>query len=73
LGIAAIILGTSLVACDDGRSGAEAAAKQFATAVSGLDVGSVAFDGKDPAAANDQLKSVFAAWTPRSRQLKPES
>ncbi|MFP5366452.1 MAG: penicillin-binding protein, partial [Actinomycetes bacterium] len=59
--IAALILGTSLVACDDGRSGAEAAAQQFATAVSALDVGPVAFDGKDAAVANDQLKNVFAA------------
>ncbi|WP_461188362.1 penicillin-binding transpeptidase domain-containing protein [Arthrobacter sp. Z4-13] len=64
LGIAAVILGTSLVACDDGRSGAEAAAGQLATAVSGLDVGSVPFDGKDSAAANDQLKKVFAALDP---------
>ncbi|WP_461173149.1 penicillin-binding transpeptidase domain-containing protein [Arthrobacter sp. Z1-9] len=65
LGIAAVILGTSLVACDDGRSGAEAAAGQLATAVAGLDVGSVPFDGKDPAAANDQLKKVFASLDPQ--------
>ncbi|ADX75050.1 cell division protein FtsI/penicillin-binding protein 2 [Pseudarthrobacter phenanthrenivorans Sphe3] len=63
--IAALILGTSLVACDDGRSGAEAAAQQFATAVSALDVGPVAFDGKDAAVANDQLKNVFAALEPQ--------
>lgn len=64
---AVLILGTSLVACDDGRSGAEAAARQFATAVSSLDVGPVAFEGKDAAAANDQLRNVFAALDP----LKP--
>ncbi|WP_258804074.1 penicillin-binding transpeptidase domain-containing protein [Pseudarthrobacter sp. NS4] len=63
--VAALILGTSLVACDDGRSGAEAAATQLASAVSGLDVGSVAFDGKDAGAANDQLKTVFAALDPQ--------
>jgi hypothetical protein len=63
--MAGILLGTALVACDDGRSGAEAAAAQLATAVSGLDVASVAFDGKDAAAANDQLKTVFAALEPQ--------
>lgn len=64
LAVAALILGTSLVACDDGRGGAEAAAKQLASAVSGLDISGVAFDGKDSAAANDQLKNVFAALDP---------
>jgi cell division protein FtsI/penicillin-binding protein 2 len=63
--VAALILGTSLVACDDGRSGAEAAATQLATAVSGLDIASVEFDGKDGGAANDQLKTVFAALDPQ--------
>ncbi|MEV7474452.1 penicillin-binding transpeptidase domain-containing protein [Pseudarthrobacter oxydans] len=63
--VAAFILGTSLVACDDGRSGAETAAQQFATAVSGLDVAGVAFDGKDAAAANDQLRGVFKALDPQ--------
>jgi cell division protein FtsI/penicillin-binding protein 2 len=63
--VAALILGTSLVACDDGRSGAEAAASQLATAVSGLDIASVEFDGKDAGAANDQLKTVFAALDPQ--------
>lgn len=63
--VAGLLLGTALVACDDGRSGAEAAATELATAVSGLDVAAVAFDGKDAAAANDQLKSVFAALDPQ--------
>ncbi|MDR6794680.1 cell division protein FtsI/penicillin-binding protein 2 [Pseudarthrobacter oxydans] len=63
--VAALILGTSLVACDDGRSGAETAAQQFATAVSGLDVAGVAFDGKHAAAANDQLRGVFKALDPQ--------
>lgn len=53
------------MACDDGRSGAETAAQQFARAVSSLDVGPVAFEGKDAAAANDQLRSVFAALDPQ--------
>lgn len=70
LAIAALILGTSLVACDDGKSGAEAAAQQLATAVSALDVGSVAFDGKDAAAANDQLHQVFAALDPQKPEVQ---
>lgn len=52
------------MACDDGRAGAQDAAKQLAAAVAGLDVGSVAFDGKDAAAANEQLKEVFQALDP---------
>ena len=32
--MAGLILGASLVACDDGKGGAEAAAKQYAAAVS---------------------------------------
>ena len=59
-----LILGASLVACDDGRAGAEDAAKQLASAVAALDVGSVAFDGKESGAANDQLKEVFKALEP---------
>ncbi len=52
------------MACDDGRAGAQDAAKQLASAVAALDVGSVAFDGKDAAAANEQLKEVFQALDP---------
>jgi cell division protein FtsI/penicillin-binding protein 2 len=59
-----LILGASLVACDDGRAGAESAAKQLASAVSALDVGSIAFDGKDSAVANEQLRDVFKALDP---------
>ena len=58
------------MACDDGRSGAEAAAQQFATAVSGLDVAGVAFDGKDAAAANDQLRGVFKALDPQKPEVE---
>ncbi|MGO4230513.1 penicillin-binding transpeptidase domain-containing protein [Arthrobacter sp. YAF34] len=64
LALVGLVLGASLVACDDGRSGAQGAATQLATAVSALDVGSVAFDGKDSGAANDQLKEVFKALDP---------
>ena len=71
LAMAALILGTSLVACDDGRSGAEAAAKELATAVAGLDVGTVAFEGKDAAAANEQLQGVFAALEPQKPAVEP--
>ncbi|GAA2862954.1 penicillin-binding transpeptidase domain-containing protein [Paenarthrobacter ilicis] len=49
----------SLTACDDGRSGAESAAKQLASSLSTLDVGSLAVAGKDAAAANEELKAVF--------------
>lgn len=59
-----LILGASLVSCDDGRAGARDAATQLASAVSALDVGSVAFDGKDSGAANEQLNEVFKALDP---------
>lgn len=64
LGLAALLIAGSLSACDDGRSGAEGAAKQLASAMAALDVGSLAVDGKDAAAANQQLKAVFAALDP---------
>ncbi|MCO4255864.1 penicillin-binding transpeptidase domain-containing protein [Pseudarthrobacter cellobiosi] len=64
LAIAGLILGASLVACDDGRGGAESAAKQFASALSTLDVGSVAFDGKDSGVAKQQVQDVFKALEP---------
>ena len=69
--VAVLILGTSLAACDDGRSGAETAVQQFAAGLSSLDVGTVAFEGKDAAAANDQLRSVFAALDPQKPAVKP--
>ena len=64
--------------CDDGRAGAQDAAKELASAVAALDVGSVAFDGKDAAAANEQLKEVFQALDPdkpsvEAGELKLES
>ncbi|WP_445155748.1 penicillin-binding transpeptidase domain-containing protein [Arthrobacter sp. Hor0625] len=64
LAVAALVLGGSLVSCDDGRSGAEEAARQLASSVAALDVGGVAFDGKDSGAANDRLKAVFKALDP---------
>ncbi|BAS15223.1 hypothetical protein AHiyo8_35260 [Arthrobacter sp. Hiyo8] len=64
LGLAALMIAGSLAACDDGRSGAEGAAKQLASSLAALDVGSLAVDGKDAAAANEQLKAVFAALDP---------
>ncbi|MHA7301806.1 penicillin-binding transpeptidase domain-containing protein [Pseudarthrobacter sp. MDT1-22] len=64
LAIAGLILGASLVACDDGRGAAESAAKQFASALSTLDVGSVAFDGKDSRVAKQQVQDVFKALEP---------
>ena len=68
LALIGLILGTSLVACDDGRGGAEAAAKQLASAVAGLDLRPVAFDGRASDVANDQLNQVFKALDP----VKPE-
>ncbi|MFF2030504.1 penicillin-binding transpeptidase domain-containing protein [Arthrobacter sp. NPDC058192] len=64
LALVGLVVGTSLVACGDGRAGAEDAAKQLATAVSALDVGSVGFDGKESGAANDQLKEIFHGLDP---------
>lgn len=52
------------MSCDDGRAGAQDAAKQLASAVAALDVGSVAFEGKDSGEANDQLNEVFKALDP---------
>ena len=60
LGLVALVTAGSLAACDDGRAGAEGAAKQLASSLSALDVGSIAVEGKDAAAANDELKAVFA-------------
>ncbi|MET3919408.1 penicillin-binding transpeptidase domain-containing protein [Arthrobacter sp. UYEF20] len=59
-----LILGASLVGCDDGRAGAQDAAKQLASAVAALDVGSVPFEGKESGAANEQLNAVFKALEP---------
>ncbi|MGO4805506.1 penicillin-binding transpeptidase domain-containing protein [Arthrobacter sp. 2MCAF15] len=78
LALVGLVLGASLVACDDGRAGAESAAKQLASAVSALDVGSVGFEGKESGAANDQLKEIFKGLDPvkpavESGQLTLES
>ncbi|WP_028271860.1 penicillin-binding transpeptidase domain-containing protein [Arthrobacter sp. UNC362MFTsu5.1] len=64
LALVGLIVGGSLVACDDGRAGAQDAAKKLASAMAALDVGSVAFEGKESAAANEQLKEVFQALDP---------
>ena len=78
LALVGLVLGASLVACDDGRAGADGAAKQLASAVSALDVGSVSFEGKESGAANDQLKEIFKGMDPvkpavESGQLTLES
>ncbi len=59
LGLAALMMAGSLTACGDGREGAENAAKQLASSLEALDVGQLAVQGKDAAAANDELKAVF--------------
>lgn len=59
LGLATLVMVGSLTACDDGRAGAEGAAKQLASSLAALDVGSLAVEGKDSATANDELKAVF--------------
>src|SRR6478609_7260449 len=56
LGLVGLILGASLVACDDGSAGAQEAAKQLASAVAALDVGAVPFEGKDSGAATVPLE-----------------
>ncbi|HET8879337.1 MAG TPA: penicillin-binding transpeptidase domain-containing protein [Arthrobacter sp.] len=64
LGLVGLVLATSLVACDDGRTGAQDAANRLASALSALDVGSVPFQGKDPSAANDRLHEAFKGLDP---------
>ncbi len=58
------------MACDDGRGGAEAAAKQLASAVAGLDLRPVAFDGRDSSVANDQMQQVFKALAPEKPSVE---
>lgn len=64
LALVCLLLGVSLVGCDDGRAGAEDAASNLASAIAALDVGSVAFEGKDSGAANERLNAVFAGLEP---------
>ena len=59
-GLTALMLAGSLAACDDGRAGAEGAAKQLAASLAALDVGPLALEETDTAAANEQLRAVFA-------------
>ncbi|WP_416418395.1 penicillin-binding transpeptidase domain-containing protein [Paenarthrobacter aromaticivorans] len=59
LGLVSLVMAGSLTACDDGRAGAEGAAKQLASSLAALDVGSLAVAGKDASAANDELNAVF--------------
>lgn len=59
LGLVALVMAGSLAACDDGRSGAESAARQLASALEALDVGQLAVEGTDAAAANEELKAVL--------------
>lgn len=63
-GLAALLVGGLLAACDDGRAGAESTAKQLAASLAGLDVGSLQFEGTEAGAANEQLKAVFAELNP---------
>jgi cell division protein FtsI/penicillin-binding protein 2 len=70
LALIGLIFGASLVACDDGRGGADAAAKQLASAVAGLDLRPVAFDGRDSGVANDQLQQVFKALAPEKPSVE---
>lgn len=65
-----LIFGASLVGCDDGRAGAQDAAKQFASGVAALDVGAIAFEGIESGAANDRLRDVFKALAPAKPAVK---
>jgi cell division protein FtsI/penicillin-binding protein 2 len=60
-GLVALLTAGSLAACDDGRAAAQDAANSLASSLAGLDVGALPLAGKEGAAANEQLKSVFAA------------
>ncbi|MEV7607543.1 penicillin-binding transpeptidase domain-containing protein [Paenarthrobacter sp. NPDC089322] len=60
LGLVTVVTAGLLTGCDDGRAGAEEAAKQLASSLAALDVGQLTVEGKDAAAANDELKAVFA-------------
>ncbi|WP_458112564.1 penicillin-binding transpeptidase domain-containing protein [Arthrobacter sp. R1-13] len=71
LALVGLIIGGSLAGCDDGRAGAEVAAKQLASAISALDVEGVAFEGKDAAGANEQLQEVFKALEPGKPAVEP--
>ncbi|MGG5173188.1 penicillin-binding transpeptidase domain-containing protein [Pseudarthrobacter sp. J1738] len=65
IALTAAFLAAGLSACDDGRAGAQDAAKALVGALSGLDVGKIAWEGKEPAAVNEQVKAVFAALEPQ--------
>ncbi|MGY3566581.1 penicillin-binding transpeptidase domain-containing protein [Sinomonas sp. RB5] len=58
--LAAAVMGAALTSCDDGRqSAAKQAAGQLASALAARDVGGVPMQGKDPAAAQQQLAAAF--------------
>jgi cell division protein FtsI/penicillin-binding protein 2 len=58
--LAAAVMGAALTSCDDGRqSAAKAAAGQLASSLAARDVGGVPMQGKDPAAAQQQLAAAF--------------
>jgi cell division protein FtsI/penicillin-binding protein 2 len=69
LGLAVLLLAGLLTACDDGRAGAENAAKGLASSLASLDVGGLALEGKEPSAANEQLTTVFATLGPAKPQV----
>ncbi|WP_396125328.1 penicillin-binding transpeptidase domain-containing protein [Arthrobacter sp. CJ23] len=70
-GLVTLMMAGSLTACGDGRAGAEDAAKQLASSLAALDVGSLAVDGKDAAAANEELRAAFAGLGPAKPAVQP--
>lgn len=58
--LAAALLGAALTSCDDGRqAAAKQAGSQLASAVAARDVSSVPMQGKEPAAAQQQLETAL--------------
>ncbi|MDP9884349.1 cell division protein FtsI/penicillin-binding protein 2 [Sinomonas atrocyanea] len=58
--LAAVLMGAALTSCDDGRqAAAKQAAGQLASALAARDVGGVPMQGKESAAAQQQLAAAF--------------
>jgi len=71
--LAAVVLLGSLSACDDGHQGAESYAQQLAGGLSGLNVGTLRFDGIDGAEADKRLKAIAAGMSESKPAVKVES
>ncbi|HEV7168153.1 MAG TPA: penicillin-binding transpeptidase domain-containing protein [Micrococcaceae bacterium] len=63
-GLILLVTATALSGCDDGKAGAQEAARQLAAGLSGLDLGSVSLTGKDGAAATAALTTLTKGLQP---------